>query len=74
MDAPFCYKIVLILNVLVQGYGSRGSLAGTIDTWLIWNFTGGKVHATDYTNARTMLFNINECVGMRSVEFFSKSL
>ncbi len=33
---------------------------GTIDTWLIWNLTGGKVHATDYSNAsRTMLFNIN---------------
>lgn len=36
-------------------------LAGTIDTWLIWNLTGGKVHVTDYTNAsRTMLFNIDE--------------
>ena len=34
-------------------------LFGTIDTWLIWNLTGGKVHATDYSNAsRTMLFNI----------------
>lgn len=34
-------------------------LAGTIDTWLIWNLTGGRVHATDYSNAsRTMLFNI----------------
>ena len=33
---------------------------GTIDTWLIWNMTNGKVHVTDYTNAsRTMLFNIN---------------
>ncbi len=32
---------------------------GTIDTWLIWMLTGGKVHATDYTNAsRTLLFNI----------------
>lgn len=35
-------------------------LFGTIDTWLLWNLTGGKVHATDYSNAsRTMLFNIN---------------
>lgn len=35
-------------------------LFGTIDTWLIYNLTGGKVHATDYTNAsRTMLFNIH---------------
>ena len=32
---------------------------GTIDTWLIWNLTGGKVHATDYSNAsRTMLYDI----------------
>lgn len=32
---------------------------GTIDSWLIWNFSGGRVHATDYTNAsRTMLYNI----------------
>jgi glycerol kinase len=36
-------------------------LFGTIDTWLIWNLTKGKVHATDYSNAsRTMLFNIQE--------------
>ena len=35
-------------------------LAGTIDTWLIWRLTGGKVHATDATNAsRTMLYNIH---------------
>jgi glycerol kinase len=35
-------------------------LLGTIDSWLIWNFTNGKVHATDYTNAsRTLLFNIH---------------
>ncbi len=34
-------------------------LFGTVDTWLVWNLTGGKVHVTDYTNAsRTMLFNI----------------
>ena len=38
----------------------RGELLfGTIDTWLIWNLTRGKVHVTDYSNAsRTMLFNI----------------
>ncbi len=35
-------------------------LFGTIDTWLIWNLTGGRVHVTDYSNAsRTMLFNIH---------------
>ncbi|MFL2123668.1 glycerol kinase GlpK [Marinilactibacillus psychrotolerans] len=34
-------------------------LFGTIDTWLLWKLTGGKVHATDYSNAsRTMLYNI----------------
>jgi glycerol kinase len=35
-------------------------LFGTVDTWLIWNLTKGRVHATDYTNAsRTMLFDIH---------------
>ena len=40
---------------------SQGELLmGTIETWLIWKLTGGKVHATDFTNAsRTMLFNIH---------------
>jgi glycerol kinase len=38
----------------------RGKLLfGTTDTWILWKLTGGKVHATDFTNAsRTMLFNI----------------
>jgi len=38
----------------------RGELCfGTVDSWLIWNLTGGATHATDYTNAaRTMIFNI----------------
>lgn len=36
-------------------------LFGTIETWLIWKLTRGRVHVTDYTNAsRTMLFNIND--------------
>ncbi|MGD9568734.1 MAG: glycerol kinase GlpK [Sedimentibacter sp.] len=36
-------------------------LFGTIDTWLVWNLTGGKVHITDYSNAsRTMIYNIRE--------------
>jgi glycerol kinase len=36
-------------------------LFGTVDTWLIWNLTGGRVHATDYSNAaRTLLYNIRE--------------
>ncbi len=40
----------------------KGELAfGTVDTWLIWNLTGGKVHATDYSNAsRTLIYNIDE--------------
>ncbi len=34
---------------------------GTVDSWLIWNLSGGKLHATDYSNAsRTMLYNIKE--------------
>jgi glycerol kinase len=38
----------------------KGELAfGTVDSWLVWNLTGGKTHVTDYSNAsRTMLFNI----------------
>lgn len=40
--------------------GKGDILFGTVDTWLVWNLTGGRVHVTDYTNAsRTMLFNIN---------------
>lgn len=41
---------------------ARGDLLfGTIDSWLLWNLTGHKVHATDVTNAsRTMLYNIHE--------------
>jgi glycerol kinase len=55
-------KIKWILDN-VQGLrerASKGDLAfGTIDSWLIFNLTGGKAHVTDYTNAsRTMLFNI----------------
>ncbi len=40
----------------------RGELLfGTVDTWLIWNLTGGQAHVTDYTNAsRTMLFDIHK--------------
>ena len=35
-------------------------LFGTIDTWLVWNLTKGKIHATDYSNAsRTLLYNIH---------------
>jgi len=45
-----------------RGAAERGELCfGTVDSWLIYNLTSGKVHATDITNAsRTMLFNIND--------------
>jgi glycerol kinase len=44
-----------------QARASRGELAfGTVDSWLIWNLSGGRVHVTDISNAsRTMLFNIH---------------
>ena len=44
-----------------RGRAENGELCfGTIDTWLIWNLTNGKVHATDPSNAsRTLLFNIH---------------
>jgi glycerol kinase len=44
----------------VHPLAQRGDLAaGTVDSWLVWNLTGGRVHATDPTNAsRTMLFDI----------------
>ena len=45
----------------LQNLANKGELAfGTIDSWLIWNLTGGKLHVTDVTNAsRSMLFNIH---------------
>ena len=40
----------------------RNLCFGTVDSWLIWHLTRGKVHATEISNAsRTMVFNINEC-------------
>ncbi len=43
-------------------------LFGTVETWLIWKLTGGKVHVTDYSNAsRTMLFNINALAWDREI-------
>ena len=44
-----------------RSQAEKGELRfGTVETWLIWKLTGGKVHVTDYSNAsRTMLFNIN---------------
>jgi len=57
-------KIKWILDHVpdARSKAARGELAfGTIDTWLIWNLTEGRVHATDFSNAsRTMLFNIRD--------------
>jgi len=64
IDAYFSgSKIKWILDY-VTGSRERAKngelLVGTIDTWLMWNLTGGKLHVTDCSNAsRTMLFNIN---------------
>lgn len=63
-DAYFsATKIAWILDHVPQGRerAKKGEiLFGTVDSWLIWKMSGGKVHVTDYTNAsRTMLFNIN---------------
>ena len=63
-DAYFsATKIAWILDHIPNGRerAKKGEiLFGTVDSWLVWKLTGGKVHITDYTNAsRTMLFNIH---------------
>lgn len=65
LDAYFsATKIKWILDNVegVREKAERGEvLFGTVDTWLVWKLTNGKVHVTDYSNAsRTMLFNIKE--------------
>ncbi|EOZ99698.1 Glycerol kinase [Indibacter alkaliphilus LW1] len=65
LDAYFsATKIKWVLDNVegARDRAERGELAfGTIDTWLIWKLTGGKTHATDFSNAsRTMIFNIHE--------------
>jgi len=64
VDAYFSStKLRWILDNVVDGQrrAEQGDfLFGTIDSWLVWNLTGGAVHITDYSNAsRTMLFNIS---------------
>ncbi|MCC5960210.1 MAG: glycerol kinase GlpK [Rhodobacteraceae bacterium] len=61
------FSATKVKYILDQVDGSRerarkGELAfGTVDSWLIWNLTGGRVHATDATNAaRTMLYDIHK--------------
>ena len=76
LDAYFsASKIAWILDN-VKGARERaeaGELCfGTVDSWLIWNLTDGKVHATDYTNAsRTMLYDIHRlCWDDEILEYF----
>ena len=64
IDAYFsATKLKWILDNVphARSKAEQGSIIfGTIDTWLLWKLTGGKVHATDYSNAsRTMMFDIN---------------
>lgn len=64
VDAYFsATKIKWILEEVpgARERAKKGQLAfGTVDSWLIWNLTAGKVHATDVTNAsRTMIYNIH---------------
>ena len=65
LDAYFsATKIKWILDNVAgaRERAERGDiLFGTIDTWLLWNLSKGKIHATDFSNAsRTMLFNIHQ--------------
>ncbi|MBU3181915.1 glycerol kinase GlpK [Clostridium psychrophilum] len=65
LDAYFSgTKVKWILDNVTgaRAEAEKGNLIfGTVDTWLIWKLTNGKVHVTDYTNAsRTMLYNIHE--------------
>jgi len=65
IDAYFsATKIEWILKNVPEALSKakKGKLLfGTTDAWILWNLTGGKIHATDYTNAsRTMLFNIEK--------------
>jgi glycerol kinase len=64
LDAYFsATKIMWMLDTIpsARRRAEKGDLAfGTIDSWLLWNLTKGRIHATDYTNAsRTLLFNIH---------------
>ena len=65
IDAYFSATKVKWLLDNVEGLRARANkgeiVFGTIDSWLIWHLTGGKIHATDYSNAsRTLLFNIHD--------------
>ena len=64
-DAYFSGSKIAWILENVDGAGEKADrgelLFGTVDTWLIWKLTDGRVHVTDYTNAsRTMIFNIHK--------------
>ncbi|MCL2605080.1 MAG: glycerol kinase GlpK [Defluviitaleaceae bacterium] len=66
LDAYFsATKLAWLLDNVpgARDKAERGDLLfGTVDTWLIWNLTGGTAHVTDHTNAsRTLLYNIHTC-------------
>lgn len=65
LDAYFSATKIKWILEHVEGAREKAEkgelLFGTIDTWLIWKLSGGKVHVTDYSNAsRTLLYNIHE--------------
>lgn len=72
IDAYFsATKIAWILDNVsgARSLADAGKLAfGTVDSWLLWKLTQGRVHATDASNAsRTMLFNIHNCAWDREL-------
>ncbi|MCA9735439.1 glycerol kinase GlpK [candidate division KSB1 bacterium] len=61
LDAYFSGTKVKWLLENTEAIDQKNVLFGTIDSWLIWKLTGGKMHATDFTNAsRTLLYNIHD--------------
>lgn len=75
-DAYFCASKIAWILEQVPGAGSAAQcgdlLFGTVDTWLLWKLTKGRVHITDYTNAsRTMLYDIHKmCWDRELLDYF----
>ncbi len=66
LDAYFSGTKIQYLLDSIEGLRTRAALGeilfGTVDTWLIWRLSGGRLHVTDPSNAsRTLLFNIHTC-------------
>ena len=72
IDAYFSATKLRWLLDEVQGVDLETVLAGTIDSWILWKLTNGKVHATDHSNAsRTLLMNLKTCAwDQRLLEIF----